>query len=237
MDRVTVERDEPTARAYVVPHAGYRFSGPTASRVYARLRARPTEARRFVLIGPAHYAQLRGCAVPATDAWLTPLGPVTVDVEGCAALVRDGYAISGDDPHGPEHSLEVQLPMLQRAVGVDVRVLPVVVGLTTVDEAAALIAAAVAAMPGAVVICSTDLSHYLDEATANRQDTETVRAVLDLSPKEIATSDACGVYALRGLVGWAATEGLTPHLLHRCTSADTAGDPSRVVGYSAFSFR
>ena len=238
LDTPPIEPDEPLARAYVVPHAGYRYSGPTASYVYSRLRARGPDVRRVVLIGPAHYAPLKGCAVPGTDAWLTPLGAVPIDMGGCAALVRAGRAAIGDGPHGPEHSLEVQLPFLQRALPDDILVLPVVVGQSTVDDVTAMIADAVAVAPdGTVVVCSSDLSHYLDEASANRQDERTAHAVLDLAAKEIGVRDACGVYALRGLVGWAAKEGLTPRLLHRCTSADTAGDPSRVVGYSAFSFR
>ena len=62
-------------------------------------------------------------------------------------------------------------------------------------------------------------------------------AVVGLEADEIGVRDACGVYALRGLVGWARRTGLTPSVLHRCTSADTAGDPERVVGYAALALR
>ncbi len=234
---IPVPPDEPLSRAYVVPHAGYRFSGPTAAHVYQRLHAHAAEVRRIVLIGPSHFKRLNGCAVPAADQWLTPLGVVELDADSCTALVRDGHAVMDDEPHAEEHSLEVQLPFLQRALSEAVRVVPIAAGPSSVDQVTDVIAAAVGEGDGTVVICSTDLSHYHDDATARRQDERTVAAVVGLEADEIGVRDACGVYALRGLVGWARRAGLTPSVLYRCTSADTAGDPSRVVGYAALALR
>jgi AmmeMemoRadiSam system protein B len=227
------ETDDPLAVAYISPHAGYRYSGRTASHVYHRLRTHAGDVRRVVLIGPAHYRPVRGCAVPVARRWLTPLGVVTIDVETCAALVESGHATADDEPHAPEHSLEVQLPFLQRALGADVPVLPMVAGTSTMETVAEAIEAAVAGRDGTIVICSTDLSHYADEETANAQDEQTVGAVLALDPDGIGLRDACGYYALRGLVHWARTRRSVPRLLHRSTSADVTGDPSRVVGYAA----
>jgi AmmeMemoRadiSam system protein B len=224
---------EPLAAAYVAPHAGYRYSGRTASYVYRRLRRHADEVSRVVIVGPAHYRSLRGCAVPVAQRWLTPLGPVNLDAEGCLALVDSGHAAADDEPHAPEHSLEVQLPFLQRAFGRDVPVLPIVAGPSTMEAVAAAIGAAVTGRDGTVVICSTDLSHYADEATAIAQDEQTVGAVLDLDPERIGLRDACGYYALRGLVHWARSRRSVPRLLHRSTSADTTLDSSRVVGYAA----
>jgi AmmeMemoRadiSam system protein B len=90
--------------------------------------------------------------------------------------------------------------------------------------------------PDTLLLCSTDLSHYQPEAVANAQDARTTRAVLDLAAERVGSRDACGAFALRGTIGWARHVGLRPTLLHRCTSADTAGDPERVVGYGAFAF-
>ena len=222
------------AAAYVVPHAGYRFSGPTAAHAYARLRGR-TDVDRVVLLGPAHFVPLYGCAVPAVDTWLTPLGEVAIDIAGAKALVEAGHAAIDDQPHAPEHSLEVQLPFLQRTLG-DFRVLPIAVGVSSVDDVAACVAGALAYPSRAdrtVVICSTDLSHYLDEDSANAQDEQTVRAIGELAPERIGVTDACGAYALRGLLGWARLNELTVQVLRRCTSASTGGPSSRVVGYAA----
>jgi AmmeMemoRadiSam system protein B len=224
----------PPAAGYVVPHAGYRYSGPIAARVYARLRTRQ-EVDRVVLLGPAHFVPLHGCAVSAADAWLTPLGEVAIDTAGARALVDGGLATMDDEPHAPEHSLEVQLPFLQRALG-SFRLLPIAVGVSAVDSVAACVAGALAdpeVSGRTVVICSTDLSHYLDESSANAKDEQTVQAISDLAPERISATDACGAYALRGVLGWARQRDLSAQVLGRCTSASTGGPRSRVVGYAA----
>ncbi|OLB67351.1 MAG: AmmeMemoRadiSam system protein B [Actinobacteria bacterium 13_2_20CM_2_72_6] len=226
--------DEP-ARAYVVPHAALRYSGPTAAHAYARLR-RPSPGT-VVVLGPAHYVPTQGCVVPAAACWLTPLGEVDVDVDLVRTLVRDGHVNVDDRPFAPEHSLEVQLPFLQRCRPSGLRVLPVVVGHSTVDDVVVTLSAiAEAAGPDATVLCSTDLSHYQPEPAADAQDGRTAAAVLDLAAERIGNRDACGVFALRGLVSWARHRGLRARLLDRCTSAKTGGDPARVVGYAAFAF-
>ncbi|HEY2950564.1 MAG TPA: AmmeMemoRadiSam system protein B [Micromonosporaceae bacterium] len=229
---VATPADEAVAAAYVVPHAGYQFSGPTAAHAYARLHAQADRVRRVVLLGPAHYVELSGCAVPAVEAWRTPLGEVPIDTALVDRLAGGGHVTVDDRPHVPEHSLEVQLPFLQRVLPGGVPVLPIVVGPSSVDVVIG--ALSLAADPGTVVVCSTDLSHYLDDPTARRQDQRTAQAVLDLAEERIGVRDACGVFALRGLVSWARRVGLRPTLLDLSTSADTAGDPTRVVGYAAF---
>lgn len=229
---VEVPDGEGAAAAYVVPHAGYRYSGPTAAHVYARLRAYP--AGRVVLLGPAHYSPVRRCAVPMARVWRTPLGDVPIDVDTAHRLLADGYVAADDEPFEREHSLEVQLPFLQCCLPPEVPVLPIVVGPSTMEDVAAVVAAAVG--PGSVVMCSTDLSHYQTANVARRQDSRTAQAVLDLTPQRVGVRDACGVFALRGLIGWARQLGLRPRLLHLSTSADTTGDTGRVVGYGAFAF-
>jgi AmmeMemoRadiSam system protein B len=231
---VQVPADEPLAAAYVVPHAGYRFSGPTAAEVYARLRPHAATIRRVILVGPAHRVPLKGCAVPAVGAWRTPLGELSID-PAATVLAATGRAVADDTPHAPEHSLEVQLPFLQRVVGEGFAVLPIVAGPSTVEDLVATIAADVgAAGEGTVVLCSTDLSHYLPDEQARTVDRHTAQAVLALEPDRIGVRDACGVFALRGLVGWARHAGLAPKLIRLSTSADTSGDRGRVVGYPAF---
>ena len=231
LDTVDVPADDELAAAYVVPHAGYRYSGATAAHVYARLRRHAVHIGRIVLIGPAHRVRLTGCAVPTTARWLTPLGPVSIDTGAARDLAAACEGVVTDDaPHAPEHSLEVQLPFLQRVVP-GVPVLPIVVGMSTVDSVAAVVEAAA---PDAVVLCSTDLSHYHPDAEARRLDERTARAIEGLRPDLIGVHDACGVFALRGTVEWARRGGRTVRRLALTTSADSGGDPGRVVGYPAF---
>jgi hypothetical protein len=245
LDSVEVPDGERLAPAYVVPHAGYVYSGPIAAQVYARLRRHADRIERVVLVGPAHFVRLEGCAVPASTAWATPLGELPVDEVGEIPARVD------DAPHAPEHSLEVQLPFLQRALGRPVPILPIAVGTAPTELVTAALTAAAAKPtaslasldrsdacdPGTLVLCSTDLSHYLDQAAAVARDTATAAAIGALAPDRIGRADACGAFALRGLLAWARTGALCPELLLLATSADTAGDPFRVVGYGAFGFQ
>lgn len=238
VDRLMDEIEEPGADApaagYVAPHAGYRFSGPIAAHVYARLRAHADQVRRVVLVGPSHFVRLDGGAVPTVDNWATPLGEARVDAELRADLLASGLVVADDAPHQQEHSLEVQLPFLIRALG-EFTVLPIGIGACPVDNAVDIVEAAMAgAGDGAVLLCSTDFSHYHDQETARQLDRRTADAVLSLEADKIGVRDACGVFGLRGTVGWARRRGLTPELLDLRTSADTQGDPERVVGYPAF---
>ena len=230
---VEVPAGDRLAAAYVVPHAGHRFSGGTAAHVYARLRAHAADITRVVLIGPAHYVRLSGCAVPTVDRWATPLGEIALDTAGRDTLVDAGHAAGNDEPHAPEHSLEVQLPFLQRVLPAGVPILPVAAGLSTTDSVADLLAACATA-DGTVLLCSTDLSHYHDDATARELDRATIDTVLARDADHLAPRSACGLFALRGLTALAARLDWTPTLLDYTTSADTAGTPDRVVGYAAF---
>jgi AmmeMemoRadiSam system protein B len=217
-------------RALVVPHAGYRYSGPVAAAAYALLRAAPPA--RLVLLGPAHFVPLTGFAVPRAAAWQTPLGPVPVDPAARDHALSVPAVQADDGPHAPEHALEVQLPFLLRLVG-PVPVLPVAVAAPPAAVADLLDAVVDA---DTLVVASTDLSHYLDEAEARARDARTVEAVLRLSPDLVTDGSACGAHALRGLLGWAARASLAPRLLTRATSADAGGSPDRVVGYASFAF-
>jgi len=220
----------PAPRAVVVPHAGYACSGPTAATAYARID--PT-ARVVAVLGPAHWGELRGLAVPLATSWATPLGDVTVDEDLCRELERAGHVVRDDQPHLGEHSIEVQLPFLQRVLRRGWTSLPVAVGVGPPE----LVADCLDALTGAadaLVVTSTDLSHYYDEGTAHRLDRRTCEAVLDREPDGISRADACGADALRGLLAWARRHDLAVELLDRSTSADTCGSPSRVVGYAAF---
>jgi AmmeMemoRadiSam system protein B len=221
--------DEPPARAYVVPHAGFRYSGAVAAQAYARLAGAPVDT--VVLVGPAHYVPLRGCAVPTTQRWATPLGDVTIAAELARELVAARRTGADDAPHAPEHSLEVQLPLLRRALP-DAQVLPVLVGNAGPAEVAALLTAA--DRPGTVLLCSTDLSHYLNQDDALAADARTIQAVLARDPTAVGDRSACGRHPLRGLLNWAQAAGTVPRLLSHRTSYDTTGDPTRVVGYASF---
>jgi hypothetical protein len=212
-------------RAVVAPHAGYAYSGPVAAAAFALL---PEEAR-VVLLGPSHFVPLAGLAVSGADAWTTPLGDVRVSSRMRTRAIETG-AFVDDAPHAHDHALEVQLPFLQRTCSRKLEILPVAVGSCVPGDVVRLLDA----LDAALAVVSTDLSHYLSDEAARRRDRETVEAVLRAEPHSIREGDACGVFALRGLLELAKRHLLPIELLDQRTSADATGDRSRVVGYASF---
>ena len=230
-------RPQPVPPAAVVaPHAGYQYSGAVAATAYAQLTAAPDPVTRVVLLGPAHFWPLDGMAVPAVDVFATPLGIVEVDDDARTAATALPDVAVDDRPHEGEHSLETQLPFLQRVLGPEVAVLPVLVGRTQPESVAAVLTALLA-VDGALAIVSTDLSHYLDERSAHERDRRTADAVLARDADALRPDDACGHHPLRGLLQHAVERDLTIELLRLATSAGSGAAGARVVGYGAFVLR
>lgn len=229
---VDVVAGEPAPVAIVAPHAGYRYSGPVAASAYRRIRPLHTTVRRVVLLGPAHRVYVRGFAVPSVDRFETPLGPVEVDRDAVDRLAKlPGVAVD-DLAHADEHCLEVHLPFLKRVLD-DFVLVPVLVGDAGDAEVAAVIDAAWGG-PETLVVVSTDLSHYLDYASASARDRRTAEAVCTLDEDMVGDRDACGAHPLRGLLRVARERGLDVSLVDLRNSGDTAGPRDRVVGYGAF---
>jgi AmmeMemoRadiSam system protein B len=219
-------------KAIVAPHAGYMYSGPIAGSAYARVVQSRGRITRVVLLGPAHRTPHAGIAASGADGFATPLGQLAVDTEAREALVDAGLVAIRDDAHAEEHSLEVQLPFVQVALG-DVTVLPLAVGQVAPDRVAEVLDR-VWGGEATLVVVSTDLSHYHDHATATELDRRTAEAVVARRPDLLGRGDACGVIPLQALLVAANARGLGVELLDLRTSADTAGGPDRVVGYGAF---
>ena len=222
----------PVPKAIVAPHAGYLYSGPVAASAYARLATARGLVQRAVILGPAHTVPLENIAASSADAFSTPLGALDVDSVLRDAVIADRLVSVCDLAHTAEHSLEVQLPFIQSVLGV-VKVLPLLVGAVPTSAVAELLDR-VWGGPETLVVVSTDLSHYHDLETARRLDKRTAAAIMACNPEGIAPGDACGVYSLRGLLAVAAKRGLEVEQLDLRTSADTTGDPTRVVGYGSF---
>jgi AmmeMemoRadiSam system protein B len=231
--RRPADDDRPPPHALVVPHAGYVYSGPIAASAYARVLPRRGEVTRVVLLGPNHRVPLRAMALPSVDALATPLGEVPVDTTARDTLVGRPGVVVDDRPHVGEHSLEVHLPFLQVALGTDWSVVPVVVGQVPVGEVADLLELLWGG-PETLVVVSTDLSHFHDQATAHTLDTATAAAVVARRWHDVEPDRACGAFPLRGLLAEAERRDLPVELLDLRTSGDTAGDQRRVVGYGAF---
>jgi AmmeMemoRadiSam system protein B/AmmeMemoRadiSam system protein A len=221
------------AKALIVPHAGYIYSGPIAATAYAQITGLRGRIRRVVLLGPTHRVAVRGLALPDADRFATPLGEVTLDRAGMQSLADLPQVSRSAAAHQLEHSLEVQLPFLQQVLG-DFQLLPLAVGEATPDEVAAVLER-VWGGDETLIVISSDLSHFLPDALARQIDRKTVDAIAAMNP-HLNHEQACGATPVNGLLLAARQHGLRAVELDVRNSSDTAGDPDRVVGYASFAF-
>ena len=226
--------------ALIVPHAGLMYSGPVAAHAYRLLRGRDFAVA--VLVGPSHAAGFDGVALYPSGGFDTPFGVMTIDADTARAIAA-ATPIVRDHPaaHAREHSLEMQLPFLARLAPA-VPIVPLLMGYQTAATAAALGDALAVALRGrrALLVASTDLSHYHDAATAAaldrvvidcvaRFDADALQAALDATP-----AHACGggptVAVMRAARAAGARDAV---ILNYGDSGDVSGDKSAVVGYLA----
>jgi AmmeMemoRadiSam system protein B len=233
LTRASVKDLPARAQAFIVPHAGYVYSGSTAAVAYSLAAAERARIRKVVLIGPSHRAYLEGLAVPEAAAFATPLGDIPIDVELKRALEGHPNVIESDQPHRMEHSLEVQLPFLQLALG-EFTLLPLVAGAASAKQVASVLERVWEKDNGdTLILASSDLSHYHTYSQARLIDAATNDAILNRQ-SNLTGDQACGAVAINGLLETARVRNLQVEQLALCNSGDTAGDRSRVVGYGAY---
>ena len=226
------ETAAPPPKALIAPHAGFMFSGPTAARAYARLAGAEATIERVVLLGPSHHVPFRGLAASSAEAFVTPLGTVPVDAQAMAeALALPGVAVL-DSAHAREHSLETQLPFLQRVLG-DFHLVPLAVGDSSPEEVGRVLETLWGG-PETLIVISSDLSHFHDDATARRLDRTTAQAIEDLRTEDLGHDNACGFHPVRGLLWVARRRGGRVTTLDLRNSSDAGAPRDRVVGYGAF---
>jgi hypothetical protein len=230
----TSSRRRPAPKAVIAPHAGYIYSGPIAASAYARFAAARDSIKRVVLIGPSHRVPFDGLATTGAETWATPLGAIPVDAIAIQQIRPLRQVSVLEQAHAYEHSLEVHLPFLQ-VVLADFKIVPLVVGDASDEEVAEVIEALWDGDETRFVI-SSDLSHYLDYATAQKLDQATARAIELLKPQDISEEQACGRVPVRGLLHAARRHGLHARTVDLRNSGDTAGPRSEVVGYGAWAF-
>jgi AmmeMemoRadiSam system protein B len=226
--------------ALISPHAGLMYSGPVAAYGYDVLRSRQYET--IVLVGPSHYVGFEGAAIWPTGAFETPLGNLAIDAV-IATKIQSLCPIVEERPaaHQREHSLEMQLPFLASFAS-ETPIVPIIMGFQTRDTAFALGDAIATALRGrhALLVASSDLSHFYDAETAAALDTRVIEQVEALDDEGLMTlleqraDHACGggpmVSVLRAarLLG-----GKTSRVLRYADSGDVSGDKDSVVGYMA----
>ena len=171
---------------------------------------------------------------PTVDAFETPLGHVPVDREALSEIADLQFVIRADAPHAPEHALEVELPFLQTALE-SFRVVPLLVG-DAAPQDVAHVPRRLWGGPETLIVVSSDLSHYHSYETARRLDLATAAAIERGDWSSLGPNQACGCFAVAGLLMEAKRHGFKARRLSMCNSGDTAGSRDRVVGYGAWMF-
>jgi AmmeMemoRadiSam system protein B/AmmeMemoRadiSam system protein A len=240
-------------RALVSPHAGYEYSSPVAAHGFKLLAGRSVDT--VILLAASHYAYFDGALVSQASAYRTPLGDVPVS-EKARALAGRGPFVSDaschvqrpswsrhsprpapheddDTPETWEHSIEVQLPFLQRVLG-RFEIVPVTFGEADPEDAARVLADLVD--DRTLVVASTDLSHFHSHDEAARLDARCVRAICAMDFEDMPAQEACGRTPVLVLMHLARIKGWKPRLLDSRNSGDVTGDRTRVVGYASIAF-
>jgi len=227
------------ARGCVVPHAGYMYSGHVAGAVYAAIEI----PARCILLGPRHFPRGEAMAILTEGSFATPLGEAEIDSELARKLAYECPRLREDAvAHEREHSLEVQIPFLQRLTG-DFRFVPVVLATDrypAIEELGHAIARVVAAQKEPVlVIASSDMNHYESDAITRAKDERAIARILALDPQGLYDTvrreqiSMCGYAATVAMLVAVRELGASEALLVRyATSGDINGDRERVVGYA-----
>ena len=227
------------AQACLVPHAGYKYSGHVAGAVYSRMEI----PSRVILLGPRHFPRGASLAILSDGAWQTPLGLVPIDrplaekiMRTCPLLLEDAVAHSG------EHSLEVQLPFLQRLVP-PFTFVPIVIGSVQYAELGALGHAiaevVVSEQEPILVVASSDMNHYESDAVTRVKDRKAIDRILALDPRALFDTvrdediSMCGYGAAVAMLTAVRQMGATrAELVRYATSGESSGDLQEVVGYA-----
>jgi len=238
----TVEKGPRRIIGLVSPHAGYVYSGPVAAHSYSAL-ARDGKPDVVVILGPNHTGLGSGVSIVDRGVWRTPLGDVEIDSDLAKRIVKNSDVISVDElAHEHEHSIEVQLPFLQYVFGSDFRFVPICMMLQIRDTCISVGSAIARALKGlnAVIIASTDFTHYEPHDAALSKDLKVLKAIESLDPDlmlklvDSIPVSMCGpgpvatmLYAAKELGAEKAT------ILKYATSGDVTRDKFSVVGYGS----
>lgn len=231
--------EQVAARACVVPHAGYMYSGHVAGAVYASLDI----PARCILLGPRHFPGGEPMSILTEGSWQTPLGDAAID-SALAREIRDACPRLREDPvsHAREHSLEVQVPFLQQLVS-GFRFVPIVLvtdRFGAIEELGRAVARVVAAQRDRVlVVASSDMNHYESDAVTRQKDGRAIEKILALDARGLFdTVRAEGIT----MCGYAATVAMLvamnelgakeAKLVRYATSGDVNGNRDEVVGYA-----
>ncbi|MBI3602030.1 MAG: AmmeMemoRadiSam system protein B [Candidatus Omnitrophica bacterium] len=230
-------------QAMIVPHAGYIYSGPVAAYGYKAISR--NKYTTIVILAPSHYFPFEGISVWPEGGFKTPLGIVNVDEDFAQKLMKaDSRFRFLPQVFEQEHSVEVELPFIQKVFG-SVKIVPVLMGnpdAKVCQKLAAVLNGLIGSRQDVLVLASSDMSHYFDYETANQMDAATLETINNKDVQSFWNGNVsrkmemCGFVPVTTVLLYARERGLKVQVLKHANSGDTAGDKSRVVGYSSVIF-
>jgi len=229
----------------ISPHAGYIYSGAVAANGFYELSS--MEFDDVIMIGPNHYGIGNGVSIMRNGVWETPLGEIEINQELALEISKSGIMDFDDFAHSRDHCLEVQIPFLQYITkNKKIRIVPIILIMqdikTAVDIGEAM-TKSIANTDNALLIASSDFTHYESNDEAHRKDRELINTILSLDISKFydvldrLTVSACGYGAIASVMKAVKDLGATKgQLLKYATSGNVTGDMSAVVGYSSIIF-
>ena len=229
----------------VVPHAGYDYSGPVAAHSYYRLASSGLK-ESVIILGPNHTGLGSGVSTMTGTQWSTPLGDVPVNDSLASSVIKSSGIIDvEEESHKMEHSIEVQLPFLQFIYPRRFQFVPICMMLQDLETSLEVgnAVAKASARTGAVLLASSDWTHYEPQEIARKKDMKAIDAVLSMDEKrfqdiiEEYRVSACGYGPVTSVIHASKILGAkNARLLSYQTSGDTSGERRAVVGYAAIAF-
>lgn len=226
-DKNTLNDYECKTRAVIVPHAGYFYSGQLA---YSGLQYLDKEVKNIFIFAPPHYVVVKEASISSYDAWETPLGEIKLNKEINEELHQRFGCEFQDEAFTDEHSIEVQVPIIQKLLP-HANIIPI---LATKSEKVEKIIANYWSNPENAFVISSDLSHFLTANEARKIDSITAEMIETKNFEKFNTSQACGAFGIGGLIRFARRKNYSLILVGMYNSGDVTGDNSRVVGYGSW---
>jgi len=224
-----VKKENLNVKAVIVPHAGYMYSGQTAA--YSFKQVSP-DTKRVIVLGTAHRYPLKGASVQEYDYYGSPLGKVKIS-EDIKNLLKEKCVVSVEKADYEEHSIEIEIPFLQRVLG-EFELIPVIVGKVNSTEFSEILEKYFSEKT--LIVASVDLSHFHGYNDAKRLDKYSIDCILNLDSEGIDDAEIDSPYAIKALLELAKRKNWKTKLLDYRNSGDVIRDKSRVVGYSSVIF-
>lgn len=244
LNKASIDPSDKKIQAMIVPHAGYAYSGSIAAYGYKAVSR--AKYSTIVILAPSHFFPFEGVSVWSEGGFQTPLGVVNVNTELAEAIIKaDSQFKFSPKVFEKEHSLEVQLPFIQK-VFPTAKIVPILMGIPD-QKVAVKLASVLDSLThfsdDILVIASSDMSHYFPYDTANGMDERALGVITQEDASKLWDGcfvshqmEMCGIVPVTTLLLYAKARGLKAQVLKHANSGDTAGDKSKVVGYSSVIF-